>query len=345
MAIDVRYPGRACLLGEHCDWGGGASVAVPLPLGVAITVEAAERDIRIVTELEGQLLEGRWPVAGGVDPAGGSLRFVPAAAHALTARGLVVPPLLLWVRSTLPCGRGFSSSAAFSLAVLDALAQAAGHTLPARELADLSFHVENELLGISCGRLDQMACAAGSPVFFRWPIPASPESVLDPDEIYVRPIELGAPLHLAVGAFSAPRDTAGILAALNHHYWSDLRTPHDSESGPLVRRALTEFASLAEAGARSMEEGDARALGAAMNTAQRLYEELLAARIPQLSAWRLERACRMLRELGALGAKFSGAGGDGSVIALFSDGPAASRGVEALRESGVVAWPVCLEAL
>ena len=53
MSDIIRYPGRACLLGEHCDWAGG-SPTVPLPLGVQVEVEAGLSDIHL-TELHGRL--------------------------------------------------------------------------------------------------------------------------------------------------------------------------------------------------------------------------------------------------------------------------------------------------
>ncbi len=136
LAIVVRYPGRACLLGEHTDWAGGASLAVPLPQGVEVTVEEpAGPGLLVRSALDGRLLAGRFPTDGAVDVDGGPLRFVGAAAFALTEMGVDIPPAELWVTADLPAGRGFSSSAAFNLAILDALARHAGHPLPAATLA------------------------------------------------------------------------------------------------------------------------------------------------------------------------------------------------------------------
>ena len=137
MSQTVRYPGRACLLGEHCDWWGGASLTLPLELGIRVSAKPAERGLHLKTTLEGQTLEGHWPIDGGVDPAGGALRFVPAAAAALRARPITIPPVQLTVEADLPAGRGLSSSAAFCVAVLDALVRHAGCRLEGRELAAL----------------------------------------------------------------------------------------------------------------------------------------------------------------------------------------------------------------
>ena len=65
---------------------------------------------------------------------------------------------------------------------------------------------------------------------------------------------------------------------------------------------------------------------------------VLEAELPELSAPLLRRACSALRGLGAWGTKFSGAGGDGSVIALFPSASAVTDAAVTLeRELGVVA--------
>ena len=55
----------------------------------------------------------------------------------------------LTVEADLPAGRGLSSSAAFCVAVLDALVRHAGCRLEGRELAALATHVERDLLGVA----------------------------------------------------------------------------------------------------------------------------------------------------------------------------------------------------
>lgn len=67
-----------------------------------------------------------------MDPNGGPLRFVPAAAAALRARQMAIPAVQLTVEADLPAGRGLSSSAAFCVAVLDALTRHAGCRLEGR---------------------------------------------------------------------------------------------------------------------------------------------------------------------------------------------------------------------
>ena len=72
------------------------------------------------------------------------------------------------------------------------------------------------------------------------------------------------------------------------------------------------------------------------------YEEHLAHRFTSTRAPRLIAACRDLKQEGALGAKFSGAGGEGSVIALLPDAVQAQQIAARLRQGGLEAWEVPL---
>lgn len=332
MSITVEVPGRVALLGEHCDWAGGASLAAPLSLEVRVRAERATRGLTVESDLEGEALVGSWPEGGLVDPAGGTLRFAPAAAWALREAGMAPPPARLVVSSTLPAGRGFSSSAAYSLAALDALARLGGHRLPPADLAELAFHVEHDLLGVGCGRLDQIACALGrsdegeAAVFLRWE---------DGVPVEVRRVTPGGRFHLVIAAFQRPRDTAAVLGALREAFFG--RDP-DLVSVEGARRAINVFAAAATSGAEALEAGDAAALGAAMDRAQNAYDRELAVQLPALAAPGLRMVTVRLRGLGALGAKFSGAGGDGSVVALMADAEGAGEAVHALESLGLVAW-------
>lgn len=331
LLVSARAPGRVALLGEHCDWAGGASLAAPLPMGVTATARAGGDGLSATSALEGQRLSGRWPASGEVDPHGGPLRFVPACAVALAERGLRPGPLHLDIDSDLPAGRGFSSSAALSVAVLDAMAGAAGARLGPIELAELAYRVERELLGIACGRLDQLSSAlgregGGSAVLLRWS---------DGQPIEARPVAPGAPLPLVVAAFAAPRDTPGILATLNQCVAGAHPDP-TAVAG--AREALALFAREALLSADAVAAGDLAALGASMNRAQDAYERCLHARLPALRAPGLVGACASLRQAGALGAKFSGAGGDGSVVALAEDPRHAARLRAVLAAQGLATW-------
>lgn len=318
--MNHRVPGRICLLGEHCDWAGGASVVVPMDRAIVASASPAD-ELCATAMLEGRELSWR----EGEDP--GALRFVPAVADELHARFGVPRRGRLHIEGDLPPGRGFSSSAATCVAIARALAELHGQVLSREEQAEVAYRAEHDRVGVGCGRLDPIATAQGMPLFLRFE-----------GEIFtVEP--LPAHLHLAVGTFRAPRDAAAILSVLGRHFRGEvpLRDYDAVRRVGAVRGALETFAAQAVLGRAALLASDLDALGAAMNACQEAYEEELMPTFAELRAPGLARAVRALTAAGALGAKFSGAGGDGSVVGLF---PAArvGVGVEALDALGLEAF-------
>jgi len=328
VSTHVRYPGRALVLGDHCDWAGGSTLSIPIPLGIEIVAEPATDTVTVRSELEGELLEGRWSLDVTHRPTG-PLRFVAAALQTLRSAGIEPQPADLWVRSDLPAGRGFSSSAALSLALLDSLSRLAGEPLEVATLVDLAYELERNVLGVSVGRLDPAACAAAQPLYATWTPRHDGEMVMTPRRI--TPL---VELHFVIGAFPQPRDTAAILKTLSTLFERQI----PDYDGDMVRGALTDFSSAAEAGAHAMSNGQIKALGHAMTLCQNRYQDALGPRSPSLHAPRLAATCEWLLRNGAVGAKFSGAGGEGSVLSLFERENAARAAAIRLEDLGLQAW-------
>jgi mevalonate kinase len=268
--------------------------------GVTVLAEPSAT-LSATAVLEGKTLA--W--TDGEDP--GPLRFVPAVAAEVAARFGLPTAARIHLGGDLPAGRGFSSSAAVCVALVRAFAALADRTLTFEEQIEAAFAAERDRVGVACGRLDPAACAWGLPLYLRFA----------GDQMLVEP--LPARLTLAVGSFRAPRDTPGILATLARYFHGEvpLRDPEAVSRVGAVRGAIEGFAAHAKHGRGALLAGDLPALGGAMDACQEIYEEELMASLPPLRAPGLVRAVRALRAAGALGAKFSGAGGDGSVVGLF----------------------------
>lgn len=320
--MSFRVPGRVCLLGEHCDWAGGASLVVPMDREVIVTAAPAER-LSATAVLEGR--EIAWTEGDG-DP--GPLALVAAVADELAARFGLPRGATVRIAGDLPAGRGFSSSAAVCVGLVRALGAAHGRAFDVDEAAEAAYRAEHDRAGVSCGRLDPLACAWGTPLFLRF---AGDDTVVEP---------LPAHLDLAVGSFAAPRDTRRILAELGRHFRGEvpLRDYEAVQRVGAVRGALETFAAAAERGRAALLDADLESLGRAMNSCQEAYEEELMPALDCLRAPGLVRACRALRAHGALGAKFSGAGGDGSVVGLYAPGGPVADGVAALDSLGLDAF-------
>jgi len=309
-------PGRICLVGEHNDWAGGAALTVPMDR--ALDIRRSPGAFRVSAHIEGR--PQAWDGSG--DPGAFDL-----FAAVFTTLG---EPLAgsFTVSGDLPAGRGFSSSAALCVAVARTLRPALG---PA-EIAEIAYQAERAT-GSSCGRMDPLACAWGVPLALRF----------NGDAVIAEPVS--GRCALAVGTFPTPRDTRGILAVLTRHHRGDVEL---RDWGALarvgaVRGALEGFGVQAGFATTALRDHDLRAVGGAMDTCQEIYEEELVPEFPELRAPGLFRAVRALRAAGALGAKFTGAGGEGSVIGLYPPG-GAQPGVRALDALGLRAFAVDVHA-
>ncbi len=320
-AVTVSVPGRVCLLGEHNDWAGGASLVVPLDRHVRARAEPASA-LAATAVLEGRHL--------GWTPASvrGPLRLVAAVSAELESRGLP-HTASLHLDGDLPPGRGFYSSAATCVAVARAIAGAHGVALDTATTADIAYRAEHERCGVNCGRLDPLACAHAMPLFITFA----------GDGFFVEPV--AAHLSLAVGSFRQPRDTQGILAVLGRYHRGEVKVRDLEEVGRVgaIRDALEGFGEQARLAREALVGHDLAALGGSMDVCQAIYEDELMLALPELRAPGLVKAVRALRAAGALGAKFSGAGGDGSVIGLYPPGSARlDEGVTALDRLGLDAF-------
>lgn len=318
----ISVPGRVCLVGEHNDWAGGAAIVVPMDRFVRVRTKAAST-LSATAVLEGRAIA--WQA--GEEP--GALQFVPAVASVLAEEWQRPVTGAIHIEGELPAGRGFSSSAAVCVALVRGFAELCGLVVSTPEAAELAYRAEHDVCGIGCGRLDPLACAWGVPLYLRF----------NGDDVGVD--LLPAHLALAVGSFRTPRDTPAILSTLGRHYRGEVavRDWEGVRRVGAVRGALDGFGEQARSARDALYEGDLRALGASMDVCQEIYEEELMPAFPELRAPGLVKAVRALRQAGALGAKFSGAGGDGSVIGLYRpDDPRIREGVAALDRLGVDAF-------
>jgi mevalonate kinase len=106
----------------------------------------------------------------------------------------------------------------------------------------------------------------------------------------------------------------------------------------IVDKAFEGIGSLVRNGRLALEAGDSVGLGKLMDLNQMILSGLL------LSTEEIERLCGVAREAGALGAKLTGAGGGGCVVALAVDDASAARVVDAWKEAGFSGFSATVDA-
>lgn len=211
------------------------------------------------------------------------------------AAGLCGNPLVkVSLESELPLSMGLGSSAAVSVACARVLLKAAGKKDSAREVAQVALAMEQEFHGTPSG-VDHTTSAMQELILYkRLPEQSSGKA---------RGVKSPRPLQVLVALAGERSPTKKTVGALRER---QARWPER------YRRLFREIGVVATEGAKAVEAGELEALGDAMNVNQGLLAAL------GLSSPPLEEMVYRLRALGALGAKLTGAGGDGgAVIGLF----------------------------
>jgi mevalonate kinase len=204
------------------------------------------------------------------------------------------PKVSVAVTSNLPIAMGLGSSAALSVACARSLLRAAGRPDMPEEVLRVAGEMEREFHGQPSG-LDHTCSALGRLILFR----LGPQATAP----VVRGVRSRRPLRLLVALAGKRGPTWKTVAELKRRV---LQWPAH------YRALIREVGSLAREGAREIERGDLDALGDAMNVNHGLLTAL------GVSSEPIDEMVHRLRRLGALGAKLTGAGGEGgAVIGLF----------------------------
>lgn len=274
-----QAPGKIILFGEHAVVYGRPAIAAPVFQLQAYASVYADRECVVEAPDIGRRI--RVSDAAGDNPLAHIVRLVCAQA------GRPLPAWRLVVQSDIPIASGLGSGAAVATAIARALLAAFGVELPPDRLSELIYEVEKLHHGTPSG-VDNTVVVYGKPVWFIRGQPPEPFTV-------------GAPLHLLIadtGIASPTRITVGDVAAAWQADPDHFEMVFD-RVGALVRQARS-----------WIERGDTAALGAAMNENHTLLNAI------GVGSAELDRLCQAARQAGALGAKLSGGGRGGNMIAL-----------------------------
>jgi mevalonate kinase len=323
-------PGKVILCGEHAVVYGQPAIAVPVSgVQASVTVRAnldarySSAGLQVVSHnldgfdpAERQRIQQRlWAVAERVKEliegvSQGVINHAPTEDPDVGAQ-FIAPclpnDLLITIDSTIPIERGLGSGAAIGVAMIRAFADYLGLNLTDDEVSAMAYETEKLHHGTPSG-IDNTVVAYNQPVYFE-------------RGQTIEVLHVGASLHLLV-ADSGPRgSTADIVGGVRQRHNAN-PVGYDTvfkQIGDISRQART-----------AVEQGDVRWLGELFDRNQQLLEAI------EVSSPALKRLCAAARNAGALGAKLSGAGRGGNMIALvMPEAKAAVR--DTLLAAGVVA--------
>lgn len=298
-------PGKIILFGEHAVVYGQPAIAVPLTaVQVTVTAEPAPPGSGLTihaADLDRTLITNQ---AAPDSPFFDALVY--PAQLALQHLRAPAPDLRLTVRSTIPLASGLGSGAALAAALMRALAAALGVPLPDDALNPLVYEVEKRHHGTPSG-IDNTVIVYARPVYFVRGAAPQTLSVARSFTLLVADSGQSSPTRLTVG---------------------DVRRLYDANP-PRLDALFARIGEIVRAARRAIESGAVHALGPLMDENHALLRELT------VSSASLDRLCQAARDAGALGAKLSGGGRGGNMIALVRE-PDAAPVTAALCAAGAV---------
>lgn len=279
--------GKLILFGEHAVVYDSPAIAIPLTsLKVRTTIEPA------IGQPQGRIHIKAVPL--GIDHDLSGLEKDHFLAHTLNLLfsflGLrQLPTCRVVITSELPIAAGLGSSAAIAISLLRAMSAFLGHPLKPQELNTLAFQSEQAVHGRPSG-IDNTVITYEKPIYYQR------GEVIE----FIQPIREFSFVVADSGIRKSTRESTGLLA---QNLKADPR---------MVQPHLDAIAELVQQSKRSFQIGDIAALGKAIDANQ---EHLSALR---LSCPELDALILAARQAGALGAKLSGGGMGGHMLALVT---------------------------
>ncbi len=292
-------PGKIILFGEHAVVYGRPALAVPVT------------QVHVDVEVSDSARSGIWIEAPAVG-LNAELNTLPSN-HPLAAaindlfslaRVSPFPNLDLKIASTIPVASGLGSGAAVTVALTRALSDHLRCSMTDKEVNAFAYEIEKLHHGTPSG-IDNTVVTYAKPVYF----------------VKDQPIEtftVGRPFTLVIGDTGLPAPTKESVADVRRLFEADEKSWDN---------LFDEVGDISLAARRVIEEGWIEMLGALMDENHALLQRLT------VSSPELDRLVEAARQAGALGAKLSGGGRGGNMIALVEPEQAQTV-VLALKEAG-----------
>ncbi|MCA9506897.1 MAG: mevalonate kinase [Myxococcales bacterium] len=283
-------PGKVILVGEHAVVYGAKAIAVPIDCGVRVAVMPRPKEY---TGAEGPVLRGLGPFFMGeayLDSTNGPQVLKSALSYLRNNLGKHVSELAIVVEGSLPLGTGLGSSAALSVALVKGVFRYLSREADEFELERHVMALESIFHGQASG-IDHAVIMRNVALSFR-------KTAIS---VEVHSIKLASPITLVLGIAGPHEGTKNAVRELG------LRKNRQEKAYEHIFLGLDQIADEMEF---ALIQGHKSQVGDLMNIAQGYLNAL------SLSTPQVEKLCAIARERGALGAKLTGAGGGGAVIAL-----------------------------
>jgi mevalonate kinase len=290
-SFSASAPGKAILIGEHSVVYGEPAIAVPvhtLQAKAIVSPEISGRrgEIQIQApdiDLNAEMddLEPHHPIRAAIQAA-----VLPDGNPA------DIPACKIYLSSTIPTASGLGSGAAISAALIRALSAFLGRRLSDEQVSEKTYEVEKIHHGTPSG-IDNTVISHQKPIYYQKGEP-------------FQFLHIPSPFFLIIANSGIPGHTREAVELVRQNWINETQQSEDifSSIGQISRQAKD-----------MIQNGIPNDLGPLMDQNHSLLQEL------EVSHPELDRLVSIARKSGALGAKLSGGGLGGNIIALVGEDP------------------------
>jgi hydroxymethylglutaryl-CoA reductase len=273
--------GKIILLGEHAVVYGKHALAIPIVNAVRAEISESATGLTVSV--------ADWGLVQEVDTGAGATGISAAITLIMKELGVSGSGYAVRIRSEIPPAMGLGASASIAVAITRAFNERLSLGRSDQEINAIAFNCEKLAHGRPSG-VDNTVATFGEPILFS-----------NQGSLHSTNLELTEPLPLVVACSSESGVTRDQVAAVRRRY---------DQNPTRYGRIFEEMGELSQSGAAALAAGDYAELGLLMNICHGLLNAI------GVSTPELELMVATARSNGAIGAKLTGSGGGGSIVAL-----------------------------
>jgi len=293
--------GKVILFGEHFVVHGIPGIVSAIDASTDAEVKKAPKGINVKDErktAKGYSEEKR-------------LQQLESIERMLKAMGLdSKTPLDIRIGGTLPGFSGLGASAASSVAIARAISEELSLSLSDEKINQIAYEAEKAYAGNPSG-IDNTAATYGGLMWFKKNPAGGPDSV---EKLHMR-----RPIEIVIGSTGKVANTKAMVEGV-----ADRKKKNPEKYNQIFKQAE----NLAVAGRKALENYDLKKVGELMNENHRLLQEIC------VSSKELDLLVDLTRKQRAFGAKLTGGGGGGCMVALTPGKDLQGKVASAIKTAG-----------
>ena len=294
--------GKTILFGEHFVVHGVPGIASAVDSAADATAKKAQKGINITDERSG--------AKGYAEKK--KLQQLESIERMLSAMGMdpKTAAMDIWLGGNLPGFSGLGASAASSVAIARAIAEEFSLSLSDERINDVAYEAEKAYAGNPSG-IDNTAATFGGLIWFKKNVSEGSNTI---EQLSIR-----EPVEIVIGNTGIVANTKAMVAGV-----AERKQQNPKEYGAIFRQAE----KLAHEGRQALEKFDLRNVGRLMDENHWLLQEI------EVSCKELDYLVELAREQGAFGAKMTGGGGGGCMLALTPGKELQEKVASAIEQEG-----------